>query len=263
MLYTKRFLMRIIAGGAIFTLAQGLWADRIESAATPDRAAKIHANPKPMFPSSLWKKGLRTGTATLILSIDPQGFLDDWLVIEASHKDLVPAIEEAVIQWTFEPAIVDGQNEFALLRMPIHFDITETSSKLYSEYNGSSPFIDNGITSGSNRLSKSPRHALLLARPEELDRNPQFVEQSQPLISPESMDRSLGTEATFIFYIDTRGRVRMPRLVGTTGAPTPEAIFAAAESLRNWRFEPLTSKRKPVVIEASQKFVFSHLLANR
>ena len=141
-----------------------------------------------------------------------------------------------------------------MLRMPILFDLTKATAQIMSN---SLPHQMHDFASSSKDRFRPDRKALLFALADELDQYPLLIEKPRPLVSMEAVERSLGTEATFTFYIDTSGRVRMPRLVNTIGDPDPQVLFAAIETLGNWRFKPLTSKRKPVIFKASQKFIIS------
>jgi len=56
------------------------------------------------------------------------------------------------------------------------------------------------------------------------------------------------------FYIDEKGAVRMPAV---DASANPYLSDIAVAAVREWRFEPPTSRGKPVLIAASQEFNFN------
>lgn len=219
-------------------------------------------DPKPQFPYSLWKQGIKTGQATLLVTVDQDGFLLDWLVIEATHVDLVAKIDEAVPQWTFQPAMLNGVPVTGVQRIPIFFDVTHVDR--LSQDDPATSRIQSSYLSyqeRNRRSYRSRRKSLQLASANELDRYPEAVVQTKPLISQASLQRSLGSNVTFKFYIDTNGRVRMPTLHKVDGNVDSNAILAVNEAFSQWQFKPLTTKRRPVTFEVSQTFEFSSLYA--
>ena len=60
-------------------------------------------------------------------------------------------------------------------------------------------------------------------------------------------------DVTVEFYIDEQGAVRMPSVIG--GPPRLLAELAV-DSVRQWKFEPPTSKGRPVLVCVRQVFRF-------
>lgn len=225
-----------------------------------EREITFIADPEPKFPISLFDQGIATGRATLVVTVNDDGYLSDWLVIEATHRGFIEPIDKVIQQWTFEPATVYGVPVQALQKITIFFDVSHlkkdsrkrpasvANSQSYSAYNPQKRWN-----------SKKNNKALKLATVSELDRYPEVVNQYQPMISSKSLQDSIGSNVTFKFYIDTNGRVRMSSLYKVKGEPAPEAILAAHDALANWQFKPIKSNGKPVILEVAQTFEFSSL----
>jgi len=262
MTYNYRSLSRVIACG-LLTLASVISCyGAVDGGPSLESEIIVFSDPKPKFPLSLWERGIVSGRATLVVTVNQYGGLEDWLVIEATHRDLVSPIEEVIPQWSFQPAVVGGEPVTAVQRVSILFDVSHLDK---SNRKSASQSIARQTQSNYNWKRRgaagSRKNALKLAHVEEIDRYPEIVSHHQPLISTKSLQQSLGSNVTFRFYIDTDGRVRMSTLYKVQGNPDPEAILAAHAALSSWQFKPIKSRGKPVVFEAAQTFEFSSLYA--
>lgn len=258
----QRSLSRVIIWGliALAFFAYNIWA--ADDAAVLESEIIVLSDPKPKFPLSLWERDIVTGRATIVITVNQYGGLEDWLVIEATHRDLVSPIEEVIPQWSFQPAVVGGLPVTATQKISVFFDVSHL--KVKNRESASDTIMGRPYASwkrGGN--AKSRKNALKLAEVDEIDRYPEVVMQYQPLISNKTLEQSLGSNVTFKFFIDTDGRVRMSTLYKVQGNPDPEAILAAHAALSSWQFKPIKSKGKPVIFEAAQTFEFSSLYAAR
>ena len=55
------------------------------------------------------------------------------------------------------------------------------------------------------------------------------------------------------FYIDEQGAVRMPAVPADA---QPYLATVAIKALREWKFQPPTSRGRPVLVAAAQEFAF-------
>lgn len=230
-----------------------------ENALKIDQGIIVVADPSPRYPSKLWYQGVKGGHATIVVTVDESGFLDDWLVIEASHRDFIKSIEEVIYRWDFKPARIDGAPIRATQRIPMFLDGSrikkDTSRSEWKRvYEGYAAKNRGGFLRNRNN-----KESLKFVRADELDKNPVAMEQPPPLISDEAAKRSKGGSASFRFYIDTSGAARLPTLYKLYGEVAPEVLLAAQAALEKWRFQPPTSDGEPVVCEVVQSFVFTGL----
>ncbi len=230
---------------------------------TEDSGIIVQSDPKPRFPRSLWQRGIVTGQATVAIIVNRRGELEDWLVIEATHRHLIKPVEDVVPLWSFKAATIDGPPVRAAQRVSIFFDVSQLRNSHRQASVSPSPVTQPYAipTPGRRGARGSRKSALKLADVSEVDRYPEVVTQSQPIVSARSLQQSLGSYVTFKFFIDTDGRVRMASLHRVQGNPDPQAIMAAHAALSAWRFKPMKAKGVPVVFEAAQTFEFSRLFA--
>ncbi len=253
-----RFFVWVIATAIIHMEALGETANRFNE----DHGILVVAEPRPGFPLSLWNEGIATGQATLAVTVDENGTLEDWLVIEATHTSLVAAIEAVVEQWVFEPAVVEGTTIHATQCLPLLFD---TSQLLTSERMSENRNLreNHYLAKRSQSFRRNPiDNSLRFAKPSALDQYPEPLVRPRPLLTQAALEESRGSRASFKFYIDTFGNARMPTLFKLYGKVATEALLAWQEALKSWRFKPLTSNGKPVVVEVVQSFEFSHLYSS-
>lgn len=227
-----------------------------------DSPVIIDSEPMPEFPQKLLRRGIQTGHATLLLAVDQEGFLQDWLVVEATHVDLIVKIDEVVPLWSFQPPMVNGEPVDGVQRVPIFFNATHLNDATKdSPQKGRLMHRSRARNSRKGASHYSRNKPLRLATFEELDQYPEAIFQPQPIVSQSSLTESLSANVTFNFVIDTEGRVRMPTLYTINGDVDPQVIHAVNVALSQWRFRPLKSKNRPVTCEATKTFELGSLYA--
>lgn len=236
----------------------------VSSQATPHRANKptqgiqIQATTPPRMPEALLLKGITSGLATLVVCVDKNGFLEDWLLAEASDQSLHYSIEQVIDQWNFVPAQKEGQYISARQQFPILIDAAgaQMSFRKATENSFSQSFFDPNDRSEIRDRQQSPIETI---HPQELDQVPTLTKHVKPSVAPDAYQQSKGSSVTFVFYLDTEGRVRMPVPSKTSGLVSPAAIFAAQVALEQWRFAPPTRNGKTVITQLAQTINFSHI----
>ncbi len=101
-----------------FRLADG---SPIPSGADFERA-KVIDKVFPNYRSELREKHI-TGEVALQVTIDEQGKVTDMRVLKGDHQALVEITQEAVRQWTFEPARLDGRPVAVLYNVMQRFSL--------------------------------------------------------------------------------------------------------------------------------------------
>ncbi len=229
------------------------------SIADPECPIRVIAKPEPQFPHQLRALGMVTGHVVIAVNVDEDGFLVDWLVVEASHRDLEKSIEDVIPFWTFEPALENGEPVDVVQRLPVFFDVSKDtrtgSSIVFNDLQRS--FLESSV--GSRAISKTRDKPLRLVETSELDHSPKLFEQILRNLPEDVFLRCRGSEATFEFFIDAKGQARLPTVASIQGKIDPLALLLIQESLRKWQFQPLGSPQEPVVVLSTQTFRFSYL----
>lgn len=202
----------------------------------------------PKFPNSLLNQGYATGEVKLALDIDNDGELRDWLVTEATHPDFAKSVEYVIEKWRFSPPYINGENRSVVGHLRI--DFTAKASVISLD-------TSTALSTRLNELTQYSSESTSLADPEDLDAVPFPVSQIKPSVPSNVLRENNGTRATFSFYIDEAGQVRIPSLSQTDGNPDLGMLVAVQDALSQWQFEPPTVKKHPVKVKLSQVFVFN------
>jgi TonB family protein len=231
-----------------FSLALvGLVATAMASSVNPfDRSEreslKIEQTTTPIFPQSLTEIGVRNGSVRVVISVDAEGKLAEWLVIGYTHVELRDPVVNAIRKWRFEPMRVRGEPRSATVELVVNFEVGKVVVTM-----DVSSYVASRIESIFGRERYWP------CTLKELDRIPTPIKVVSPVYPVELRDKGIIGEAVVEFYIDETGAVRMPALLS---ADHEELGFRAAEAVREWSFEPPTRNGKPVLVRARQLFRF-------
>jgi len=229
---------RLLLSVAVFATAALSVPAAFESArALPD-------NPMPLYPNSLKLTGVTKGRAVIAISVDHEGRVKDQLVLAYTNAYFARASTEALAEWRFAPARLDG------VPVPVQFELS-------FEYTLEGAVITAGLEDhflydhytniGPNALSYRPIQA------GKIDRAPVRIGGTSPRYPQGAAQNGIRGNVTVRFYIDEQGNVRLPAVAGPGDAYLTAQAMAA---VREWRFEPVTSKGQPVLVAAQQEFNF-------
>lgn len=87
------------------------------------RPRRLHS-PLPVFPPEFRADGL-SGTVRVRIMIDEDGNVSILEVVEATHRDAVQPVRQAISQWRFEPPTRGGERVRAAYIQPIPYDFNQ------------------------------------------------------------------------------------------------------------------------------------------
>lgn len=194
------------------------------------------------FPDGIDTHKVVTGAADLVITIDAEGRLEDWLVVGYTLPGFADEAVRALQQWRYHPALVDGRPVGC--RLQVSFSFTAKGKVVLTEATGLLDRFISGII--------GPEVTRLLCRPEELDRPIATVQTAQPP-DPGAIAPPAGGRVLVDFYVDAAGHPRLPVIVSAT-----EELYAkaAVSALARWRFQPPTRTGQPVAVRVQEEFVF-------
>lgn len=196
----------------------------------------------PDYPVRLAYEGIYSGSARLIVSVNESGNLTDVFVESYTHSEFGRLAERYIQRWTFQPAKLNGEPIQSVKPIDFHFD---DKRGVYSI--GAPEGLSALFYSGNNLNFKT------VYSPAELDSGLDPIEMPQPLYPEDYKHSNVDGYATIMFYVDEKGRVRMPHATDYS-----ESIFgeSALHSVKQWRFKPPLIKDKPVSVLVEQRFNF-------
>lgn len=203
----------------------------------------VEITEEPQLPASMRLNGLGDGRVEVAIDVAPDGRLADWLVLSASHRELIKPCVEALQQWRYTPARYDGQPVLAQLRLMIH--LSQTGIVV------SRSALDT-VSSMMERIGGRPLDYQNCPA-SEIDRPPVPVTTVAPRYAVEAEKVGVRGRVKVYFFIDEKGDVRMPAVPADTH---PYLSTVAIEALKGWKFEPPTRRGRPVLVAAAQEFSF-------
>jgi TonB family protein len=208
---------------------------------------KINQTEEARFPSSLIAVGIKSGAASIAISVDDSGKLADYVVTAYTHPAFADSAVAALKKWTFEPAQIHGipRNSKSDLTFRFELEGIVVVSLTPITYNELRQFQ---IAPNSQAFA-----ACSLGQ---LDRIPTPSKIVNPIYPTGLARRTRGGHVSVEFYIDPTGHVRMPSVSRETNEANEELAAIAVTTVAQWEFEPPMLKGRPVLVGAKQDFDF-------
>lgn len=237
-------LLVSIAALASATLAHSAGFPGAEYPTVDKRSLQVMATEMPVFPPLLIHQGVTEGLVRVLISVNGEGVLSDWLVVAYTHEDLAIEAVRVLEHWKFEPMLLRGQPVSCQSEIEIKFEVQGV-------------VISQNPADHIQVLMKNRKEQLAYrpSRFRELDCIPKPVIADSPAYPPELEEQGIRGTVTVEFYIDESGTVRMPAVVSTDHM---ELGHLAVDAVRNWRFEAPTVNGRPVLTRVRQRFDFQH-----
>lgn len=199
----------------------------------------------PVYPAGLRFEDVSDGTATLAIGRTQAGEPTDVLVLSASHPKFADAAVEAVRQWRFNPAA--SAAEIAApraIRIGFKLEGVVVVYPLNKLAHLKSPLVV-----PPEPLTAPVEVPLLQA----MRQPPKALTQPMPPYPAGLTKQKLQGTAAVRFFIDERGRVRLPEVIEAT---TPEFGAAALAAVSQWRYEPPSDGSRNIVVADNWSFQF-------
>lgn len=211
-------------------------------AAAPESVpCKILEGTKPQFPLRMLKQGVSTGTVRVLLYVDAEGRLADSLVTAYTRRAFADEVLRAIGKWKFEPGRTNGRPADTVVDLTLNFHVNEV---LLVQRFG------NDDTSAPETVAGYEYQACNLQK---LDRLPTPLSVIEPTYPQEWLKQGVVGSVAVDFYIDESGKARF----ATVKPGTNEQLAGiAVAAVQQWRFNPPTSKGKPVLVRVRQVFAF-------
>ncbi len=201
----------------------------------------------PIFPLQLLQWGVTRGRAEIAVSTDAAGRLEDLLAVGYTRPEFADAAITAIRHWKFDPARLRGEPVGTTVQLDFRYT-AEGVVVSSATINDTMEIMLARLLAGSHAYGTCSRG--------KLDRMPTPVTTVAPQYSQQLAERGIKGSVTVEFYIDESGAVRLPAVVSHADDPFLGAL--AVEALRQWKFMPATAGGRPVLVRASQAFVFGN-----
>ncbi|MCH6258514.1 energy transducer TonB [Puniceicoccaceae bacterium K14] len=241
-------ILRILSISSLFLcLLQNASASPGDVNGVSNGDLNVNVTKQPKFPYALKTKGITEGSATVIVSVDENGKLVDWIATEATHRSFAREVNNVIEEWIFELTETRKEGRSTVVQIEVDFTVDgplvinpDMVSVMRSEY-------DLGLIDTSEMLKYYSVR--------DLDRLPEPTYIEKPIIPEEIIGNKL-EKAVFEFYIDQKGEVHLPILRSRDIEMNDEALIIAQEAIRKWKFIPPTVKGNTVVTKVAQQLYF-------
>jgi TonB family protein len=181
---------------------------------------------------------------TLLIAVDSKGKLTDLLPVFYTDPLFAETALYAVHKWTFEPARLGGRPVNATKEITFNFErrgpvVVSQNVGQFADLQFRRAFPDS-TTYRAYTLSQ-------------LDGKLSPVRQANPHYTQALVARGARGTVTLAYYVDEKGRVRMPV---TVNDPDPELADLAVDAVRQWQFEPPIRNGRPVLVRVCQSIRF-------
>lgn len=199
---------------------------------------------EPMYPGALLQAGVNRGHARIAINVKASSELSDWFILEYSHREFADAAVDAIRNWRFQPARLNGE--------PI-----AVTTEVFFRFEGGRVLVSQNANEsvGAFVSSMEPGRYYKIAALKDLDRIPEPRRTKEPLYTESLLRRGIRGDVVVEFIIDEEGNVRLPTVVSTDHL---ELASLANEAVREWEFAPPVRRGKRTAVRVQQRFGFGH-----
>lgn len=222
----------------------GLAATALAEPAGRFEPIKVTPTTEIVYPHRMVEKFIDRGEVRIMVLVDGQGRLADWMVTGYSHPLFAKEALDSLQKWKYEPARLHGQ------------PITYRDEVRFRFSNKGIVRVIPGDMEFSLRMKETPyaqpfqQH---IYRAEELDRIPDTVVEIAPMQPDRLGARAAEGQVSVDYLIDLEGRVRMPLILSSDDDAFTQAVLLA---LSDWRYETPKRNGTPVVARVARRFDF-------
>jgi len=207
---------------------------------------KIEPTFKPPLCPVMLMDGVTEGKVVIAIDVSAEGKLTDWLVLGYTHPALVRPCIEAMQEWNYYPAKIDGQP------VAVQTDVT-------IDYTAEGVVISRCTMEDLRRRTQRTFGYPMISKKRtanQLDAAPTPINPVLPKYAKDAAEAGVKGLVAVHFYVDETGTVRMPAVEKSANPYLADMALAA---IREWKFAPPTSRGEPVVIAARQEFNFGQV----
>ncbi len=205
---------------------------------------RIEQTVEPQFPHVLSLTHLTSGEARVVVNIDADGRLVDWLVTGYTHKAFADEAVSVLRQWRYGAPTEGGQPVGVRTELRFEFEATGRVVSLMAIETPEVLLKQMGI---------GPRLITHVCNLQELDRPIAPLNPVTPAY-PRSTGAAAAARSVLVdFYVDETGQPRMPVVVSSAHDVLAQAAVGA---LNRWRFTTPTRAGRPVAVRVRQEFIF-------
>lgn len=197
------------------------------------------------FPSQAVMRYVDRGRAQVMIMVDAEGRLADWMVIAYSNPLFAKSALDVIPQWKYEPARLHGRPMAARAELTFVFENNEIVRVISGEAEVARRFKTSAYRNGYVRP---------ICRVPELDALPEVEVEVAPMPPDQLGARVAAGEVIVDYLVDSDGRVRMPLIVSSDDEAFSRSVLLA---MSEWKYSAPSRKGAPVIAWLRYRFEFS------
>lgn len=192
--------------------------------------------PRPAYPIEALVAG-KSGEVIIEFVVGEDGVPREPRIVETTYIAFAQAVEGAIGLWRYSPALSGARPVPTGLRYRVSFEADEFSEATRG--------MAERFLAGDTRDVVSSKA---------IDRQPRPRSRISPVVPPSRAGETVSAHrAEVVFMVDTKGAVRLPRVLK---ASDPVAGYAALAAVGYWTFDPALRKKQPVPVLVTMPFSF-------
>ena len=195
-----------------------------------------------IMPISLQNTNIQDPKVVAMIQVSGGGMVEDLVILEASHVNLIERAENVIRRAVFDPGEV-RMNESVRFELILPFLYpSELGMRNTSTVDDIEIMIDE---------VKARDRRVRFHSPDELDETPKVVDRGEVYVPEDEAGQPIPGEARVEFYVNHAGEVRLPRVLSSTDE---EMAIAAIATVSDMKFVPPTVEGKPVVTQVRMPY---------
>jgi TonB family protein len=205
---------------------------------------RIEQTVEPRFPHALSLSHITEGEARVVVNIDANGKLVDWLVTGYTDKAFANEAVSMLKLWRYEAPTENGRP--IGVRTELRFEF-EARGRVVSLMAIDTPEVL------LKQMGIGPHYTAAVYGLQELDQPVAPINPTSPLYPAQPVSAKQRQTVVVDFYVDEKGQPRMPVVVNSSH---DHFSNAAVDALNRWRFTAPTRGGRPVSVRVRQEFIF-------
>ena len=197
------------------------------------------------FPNKLLQESIDQGEADIVVMINDDGQLMDWIVVGYSHPLFVKEVLDVLPKWRFIPAYKMGKPISIRVELKFFFKNSTLIRMMAS---------DTGFIARQKIEDRKGEFWTFVCRQEELDQPLDTKVEISPM-PPDQLGANAKEGKVVVEYlVDPEGKVRMPLIISADDEAFARSVLLA---ISEWRYEVPRREGAPVITRVRRQFTFT------
>lgn len=198
-----------------------------------------------IYPGKLIQESIDKGEVNIMVMINHEGKLMDWLVMGYSHPLFAKEVLDVIVKWKFTPAFNQGKAITSRQELKFLFKNNALIRILP---------IDAGLISRMRQYQRNGAYWTFICRQEDLDAPLDAKVEISPMPPDQLGATAMEGKVIVDYLIDPEGKVRMPMIISTDDEAFANSVLLA---INECRYVVPRREGVPVITRVRRQYTFS------